>query len=316
MQRFLFRTLMCSLVLFLAGFILPSIAAAPASAGAPVVQPRQEQPTPTPTQEAGAAPSPTLESTTEPIPVAESQPQLAVLPVAWDQALVSDGQFVWGPNVGDFDIAGFLAGRASPLLPYANIVEVNASYAGLNPRVLLAALEVRYGLVSALSETLDAESLAILIEETSMALHQAFYEHLYQWGSRADPAAAPSRPSIALADGVNLQVAAGTTSGSYALAAVLGTELPAIQAEPLLSAETQGGFGAVFASFFPDVDPLDVSNDINPPALPPDDLFQFPFPLDASWRFSGVHSWAGGDYGSDRSSMDFSTPWEDFPNYP
>ena len=213
-------------------------------------------------------------------------------------------------------MANFLTERASPLLPYANIVEVNASYAGINPRVLITVLEVRYGLVSDLPETLGAERLATLIEETSMALHLAFYEHLYQWGSRADPAVNQAQPSIALADGVSLQVASGTSSGSYALASVLGEELPSAQAEPMISADTQGGFGAVFTDFFPDVDPLDISNDINPEDLPPGDLLQFPFPLDASWRFSGAHSWAGSDLGPDRSSMDFSSYWETFPDFP
>ena len=32
---------------------------------------------------------------------------------------ISDGQFVWGPNVGKFDIGAYLAQRGSPLAPYA-----------------------------------------------------------------------------------------------------------------------------------------------------------------------------------------------------
>ncbi len=293
-----------------------SFTAGPTSAGAPEALLHQGQPTPTPTLEAPEpllpAPSPIADSTL----TAKSLSQPAITSVEWGQPLVSDGQFVWGPNVGDFDITEFLAARASPLLPYSNLIEVNAAYAGLNPRVLLTVLEIRYGFVSDLPETLDAESLAALIEETSMALHLAFYEHLYQWGSRADQTANQAQPSIALADGASLQVASGTSSGSYALASILGNELPSTQAEPLLSAETQGGFGSIFASFFPDVDPLDTSNDINPPGLPPDDLFQLPFPLDSIWHFSGLHSWAGGNLGSDRSSIDFLTSWPDFPDFP
>ncbi len=316
MRRFLLKTLIICGLLSLAGLSLSSFAVEPASADEFEAQPRQSQPTPTPTLEATEPPIPAPSPTGNSTLAAESLPQPAIAPVEWGQALVSDGQFVWGPNVGDFNVANFLTERASPLMPYANLVEANAAYAGLNPRVLLAVLEVRYGFVSDLPETLDAESLALLIEETSMALHLAFYEHLYQWGTRADPASIQAQPSIALADGVSLQVALGTSSGSYAVATVLGNEFPSTQAELLLSADTQGGFESVFASFFPDVDPLDVSNDINPPGLPPDDLFQLPFPLDSSWRFSGVHSWAGGDLGSDRSSMDFSTPWDTFPDFP
>jgi hypothetical protein len=33
---------------------------------------------------------------------------------------ISDGQFVWGPNVGRFDIGDFLADRGSPLAPFAD----------------------------------------------------------------------------------------------------------------------------------------------------------------------------------------------------
>jgi len=316
MRRFLLRILIFSFFLSLAGLSLPSFTVEPVSAGEFEAQPRQEQPTATPNLEAPEPPIPAPSPTGESTLVADSLPQPTIASIEWGQSLVSDGQFVWGSNVGDFDIAHFLTERASTLMPYANLVEVNAAYTGINPRVLLTVLEVRYGLVSNLSETLDVESLAALIEETSMALHLAFYEHLYQWGTRADSTSNQVQPSITLADGVSLQVASGTSSGSYAITSVLVNELPSTQAEPLLSAETRGGFGVVFASFFPDVDPLDISNDINPAELPPEDLFQLPFPLDASWRFSGVHSWAGGDYGPDRSSMDFSTPWDTFPDFP
>ncbi|MCK5557097.1 MAG: hypothetical protein KAJ01_01880, partial [Candidatus Hydrogenedentes bacterium] len=165
MRLFLLYTWILCGILSLTGLVLPSFAVEPASAGAPEVQPLQDQPAPTPALEALEppipAPSPTAESTLN----AKSPSQPVTAAVEWGQALVSDGQFVWGPNVGDFDVTNFLTERASPLMPYANLVEVNAAYAGLNPRVFLTVLEVRYGLVSDLPETLDAENLAALVEE-------------------------------------------------------------------------------------------------------------------------------------------------------
>src|SRR4030067_859472 len=65
---------------------------------------------------------------------------------------VSNGEFVGGPNVGDFDIQAFLQNRDSPLAPYAQDVALWASYSSVNPRLLLAVLEFRYGLVTSLPD--------------------------------------------------------------------------------------------------------------------------------------------------------------------
>jgi len=296
--------------LLLSALTAAALASTPAAAGAPDSVLRQENPTPAP----AASETPTADAPPAPSPTPEVQAQSRTQ--TWAQALVSDGQFVWGPNVGDFDLTAFLQERGSPLASLANAVEVNAAYYGINPRVLLAVLETRYGLVTALPDGMADAGLIALIEDTSQTLHNAFYDHLYQWGSRAGNAAADTPPAIALADGASLQIADGTSSGSYAVAAALGTDQTPASADTLLAADAAGGFEAVFIELFPGVDPLDASNDINPSSLPPDDLLQFPFPLDSAWRFSGVHSWAGGDYGSDRSSMDFSTTWSNFPNFP
>jgi hypothetical protein len=56
---------------------------------------------------------------------------------------------------------------------------------------------------------------------------------------------------------------------------------------------------------FPGSDALATDNPINPTALPPDNLFQLPFPLGATWTFSGPHSWNGGSSPPPFSSMDF-----------
>lgn len=50
------------------------------------------------------------------------------------QPLLSDGQFVWGPNVGHFDIFAYLETRDSPLSVYADDIAGWANYSSVNPK--------------------------------------------------------------------------------------------------------------------------------------------------------------------------------------
>ncbi|MGB6896688.1 MAG: LamG-like jellyroll fold domain-containing protein, partial [Dehalococcoidia bacterium] len=72
-----------------------------------------------------------------------------------------------------------------------------------------------------------------------------------------------------------------------------------------VAASNPDGFASVFGAMFPETDPIDGSNQIDPPGPPPVDLLQFPFPLGATWYFNGPHSWHGGDWPPPYSSMDF-----------
>ena len=103
----------------------------------------------------------------------------------FDSSLVSDGQFVWGPNVGDFDIGAFLDDRGSPLAVYAPDIELWASYSSVNPKVLIAILELRYGWVSGFSDSFNEDEMRSTIEDTAMGLASTFYEHMHTWGSAA-----------------------------------------------------------------------------------------------------------------------------------
>ncbi|MGD2163767.1 MAG: LamG domain-containing protein, partial [Anaerolineales bacterium] len=233
--------------------------------------------------------------------------------------MLSDGQFVWGPNVGNFSVASFLEKRNPALTQYADVIEAWARYYTLNPRVLLAALELNYSLISESSPDYDQVTINALIEESAADLSLAFYEHLYTLGNRGKgnlQALARGGQSFKFEDGTEVEITWSPSSGSYAVAALhakgrLNRNIPNAQA--LGGAED---FDDIFGYFFPDTDPLDTSNDLEPETPPPDDYFQFPFPLDASWRFSGVHSWAGGGSYPDRSSMDFSITWSNYPNAP
>jgi LasA protease len=228
--------------------------------------------------------------------------------------LISDGQFVYGPNAEGFDLQQFLLERGSPLAPYWQDIEAAARYTSVNPKVLLTLLEVRDGWVTAAPE-LEPEAIRERIERTAFQLAIPFYEHLYRWGSRAGKHSAVPKapPTLQFEEGEAYSLDRALSSGTYALASALaeGLSLENWQAQV---APKSGGFAQTFSALFPDTDPLDASNSINPPSLPPEDFFQLPFPLGADWQFNGPHSWCGGDscYNEppDRSSMDFSTNWK------
>jgi len=67
-------------------------------------------------------------------------------------------------------------------------------------------------------------------------------------------------------------------------------------------------FQKVYRDFFPDSDPLDNSNNLTPPGPPPSDLLQLPFPRGEAWKFNGPHHYMGDSWGGSKrpmSSMDF-----------
>jgi hypothetical protein len=226
------------------------------------------------------------------------------------QPVVSDGQFVWGPNAADFDPRAYLQGLASPLLPYADHLALWADYSSVNPQVLLAVLEIQLGWVNSIGPSVTADQIRDQIESTAMDLAMAFYEHLYIWGARrpAGQSAPAAGPVILFDDGSAQLLDPATSSGSYAVARVLGSRplTEGLQAQAAASDGTQG-FQQVFGTLFPGEDLLDESNQITPLAAPPADLLQFPFPLGATWIASGAHSWNGGSYPPPFSSVDFFT---------
>ena len=239
-------------------------------------------------------------------------------PVALEAPLLADGQFVWGPNVGDFDVRAFLIERDSPLADYSGSVVSWAGYTSVNPQVLLTLLELRHGLVTAIPPGADRAQVDGWAEQDSMDLASAFYDFLYTWGSRRPQGERePSgSPVVALADGGAVEISRQTNAGTYAIAAALAKTGEQATWSAQISPAGGGSFAAVFDSFFPDTDRLEDSNQINPADLPPDDFFQLPFPLGATWSFNGPHNWNGGSDPPPYSSMDFSSTWPHDPPFP
>jgi len=238
--------------------------------------------------------------------------------VALEAPLLADGQFVWGPNVGDFDVRAFLIERDSPLAAYSDSVISWAGYTSVNPKLLLVVLEMRRGLVSDLPADADRGLIDEWVEEASMDLTSAFYEFLYTWGSRRPPdePVHPRLPSIAFEDGSSVEISAQTNAGTYAVATTLARASDGATWSAQTAPEGAGSFAEVFDSLFPGTDRLDDSNPIDPAAPPPGDMFQLPFPLGATWSFNGPHNWNGGSYPPPFSSMDFSSNWPHDPPFP
>lgn len=128
-----------------------------------------------------------------------------ILQIDIPEPLLSDGQFVWGPNVGDFIVSQYLEGYSSGLAAYADHIELWASYTSVNPKVLLAVLELQYGYVNSLPTDHIPEAVTGAIEKTALDLALAFYEHLYTWGSRRSSKEAriqgTEEPVVLFADG-------------------------------------------------------------------------------------------------------------------
>ncbi|HMK07937.1 MAG TPA: hypothetical protein VK449_02800, partial [Anaerolineales bacterium] len=232
----------------------------------------------------------------------------AMLQVDITNPPVSDGQFVWGPNVGRFDIGDFLQRRGSPLAPYASDLALWASYTSVNPKLLLAALEFRSGLVTAIPSGWTKDDVLSEIEDTSMTMALAFYQHLYTWGDRRPSGAAQPKdpPRIVLADGTPMQLDRSLPSGSFALAALVADRSGTGAFQAAMDSGGAGSFAAAFGAMFPSVDLQDTSNAIDPPGTPPANMLMFPFAMGATWTFGGPHSW-NGDSTPPFSSMDFFT---------
>ncbi len=220
--------------------------------------------------------------------------------------IVSDGQFVWGPNVGQFDLEAYLTDRDSPLAEYVDDIALWSDYTSVNPQVLLTILQMQHGMVDGELSGMTADEIRSTIEATSLQLAKAFYEHLYTFGSRrpADAASPTGPPLVSLVDGTTVQLDPGLSSGAYAVGTVLGQSNGLDAWRQQMSASGQGGFEQVFGSMFPGSDPTSLANNIDPPSSPPASLLQFPFPMGATWVFGGPHSW-NGDNTPPFSSMDF-----------
>lgn len=218
--------------------------------------------------------------------------------------LLADGQFVYGPNVGDFDVERYLAETQSPLLPHASVIYDKATYYSVNPRLILTLLEmtVAQSVVvdgsTAAPPTIEREQLSAHLERMLVELTRHFYGQLYGRNLAVQSSAAYLAPvAVTVASGETTRFESTGNAASDAILVTLAPYLTQDDWQQISAAGTSGSFIDTYRQLFPDSDPLDESNRIQPNQAPPDGVIQaaaapatllkFPFAEGDSWRYTG-----------------------------
>jgi LasA protease len=358
-RKFLALVLLAGLVLASFG-ARPAQAQAPASFGetptettiatpeptqslaAPGEAPLGETATPTETPAASEAASPTLllQSATQPeltatpeaatpapetpTPSATLPPPLLAAAAAYGGPLLSDGQFVYGPNVGSFDVVDYMNSHTPQLANYAETLYGRAEYYSINPKVYLTLMEMAGGLVSNTAVTpeqvenpfdLGQGGFTVQLDALSEILFAAYYLHLYNFSILA--AEQRDLPVLTLKDGSTFAVPGAANAGSYAAMTGLAKLFNSAGMASALDYSNPASFVQTYERLFPGDDPLSQANHIFIPgevgaqAAPPE-LLQLPYPRAESWTFGGSHSNIGNDndpVNYPMSSLDFSRGW-------
>ena len=144
-------------------------------------------------------------------------------------AILSDGQFVYGPNVGSFETRQFLEAQTGMLRDYGELVECQAQYYSINPKVLLTIIEMQSGLVTeprSSPEAIrfavqyrDAEGLQSQIAWLAEELYRQFYWHLYVYEPGQKQIG--SDLEFVFQDGITVKTSGSLNAATYALQATL-----------------------------------------------------------------------------------------------
>ena len=235
--------------------------------------------------------------------------------------VLSDGQFVYGPNIGDFVLKTYFDANAPHLSKYADSLYGRAEYYSINPKIYLTLLEIHSQLISSPNTVgmenpfgLNNDGFTAQVDLLSEKMSAAYYLHLYSFS--ALPVSQRSLPPIVTLNGTTINVPADTNAGTYAVIAGLA----AIEQQNIsltLDNSQVNGFYQTYKRLFGSDDPLDEKNQIVIPGevgalAAPDYLLQLPYLRGLSWRFGGVHNSNGcpsdNCYIGPFSSLDFY-PW-------
>jgi hypothetical protein len=74
--------------------------------------------------------------------------QATAVPTMTNDNVLSNGQFVYGPNMGNFSIKTYLERYAPHLLKYADELYGRSEYYSINPQIYLTLLEIHSHLIS------------------------------------------------------------------------------------------------------------------------------------------------------------------------
>lgn len=238
--------------------------------------------------------------------------------------VLSDGEFVYGPNVGSFDVRAYLSANAPQLEKYADDLYGRADYFSINPKVYLTLLEIHAGLISnpdpaKLEDPFHLATSGFIpqIDEISNVMVSAYYLHLYSYTGPAG--ALQSLPPVSAPDGAEITISPETNAGTYAIMAALALIETEVKIPHLLDNTQPDGFFQTYQRLFPDSSPTSEKNHVFYPgeagaeSLPMDLLhLQLPYLRGESWVFNGVHDAAGADVGDplvNGAAIDFSPNW-------
>ncbi len=257
-------------------------------------------------------------------------------PVGIHGNVLSNGQFVYGPNIGNFDLKTYLQEHVPHLAGYADDLYGRAEYFSINPKVYLTLLEVHAHLVSSRDGArienpfgVPGPDLISQMEYLSEIMSDAYYLHLYSYSSL--PAAERELPTFMTQNGETVAAASETNAGTYAVIAALSKIESQSNVLQMIDNNQPDGFYQTYRRLFESDDPLDETNQITIPGestefsrqkdstpfalagetgvvSPPSDLLQLPFLRGKSWYFGGVHNNGTGGLQSpftDASSLDF-----------
>ena len=253
------------------------------------------------------------------LPFVDAQGAVPPEPVyAGTPYVLSDGQFVYGPNIGNFKVKTFLESSAPHLLKYADDLYGRSEYFSINPKIYLTLLEIQSQLISDPQPERIENPYGMLehggfipqVEILSSKMMEAYYLHLYSY-SALGVSQRELKPFVT-PGGTVVNVAPGTNAGTYAVIAGLAA-MDHQNISSMLDNSHANGFYQTYVRLFGSDDPLDEKNQITIPAetsalAAPSNLLQLPYLQGLSWRFGGVHNNSGTTNFTDASSLDFY-PW-------
>ena len=265
------------------------------------------------------------------LPLVSAQAIINDIPAQSSRPVLSDGQFVYGPNVGNFNVKTYLQDNSPYLTRYANELYEHSNYFSINPKVYLTLLEVHGGLITHPDATgienpfgLSDVGFIAQIDHLSQIMSDAYYLHLY---SQSQPL------SLFLRDRNASSTTPDINAGTYAIMAALSSIESQQNMDQILDNSQSNGFYQTYRKLFGNDDPLDETNHITIPGesevlsgldgslqpypsgemssalTAPTDLLQLPFLRGQSWYFGGVHSNGSGGQQTpytDASALDFS----------
>jgi murein DD-endopeptidase MepM/ murein hydrolase activator NlpD len=215
--------------------------------------------------------------------------------------ILSNGQFVFGPNVADFDFKSYISTSAPHLNDYAGLIFSRADYYSINPKLYLILMEISTGLVTNISATeQDLENpfnLSMVgfegqLDAISENLMDAYYGYLYTEEPKNE--LTRKTPIYQLNDGTSFTVSPSVNAASLAVISVLSPQVNYSGLAKLLDNTEPMGFVQQYKRLFGLDDPLSEENRIYLPGeagfhdTPVDESSLSVFGLDVPFPIGGA----------------------------